>query len=89
MEEGDVASRSVRIVLCAGLFLSVKGPKTGAESDGDVSSGMNEAQMLVRVLQHLEANDRKIDELQRHLHAQMPVPMPQRNGELHESSNAG
>jgi hypothetical protein len=50
---------------------------------------MNEAQMLVRVLQHLEANDRKIDELQRHLHAQMPVPMPQRNGELHESSNAG
>ena len=66
-----------------------KGPKTEAENDGDVSSGMNEAQMLVRVLQHLEANDRKIDELQRHLHAQMPVPMPQRNGELHESSNAG
>ena len=89
MEEGDVASRSVGIVLCARLFLSVKGPKTEAASGGDISSGMNEAQMLVRVLQHLEANNRKVDELQRHLHAQMPVPMPQRNEELHESSNAG
>ena len=65
-----------------------KMPRTASSSQGDsstakgaiddVSNGMNEAQMLVRVLWHLEQEkvlyQHKIDELERQLKGQMHMP---------------
>jgi hypothetical protein len=64
--------------------------QAGADVD-DVSHGMNEAQMLVRVLQHIEKEkasyERRIDELERQLDARARTHAPQL-GPLHDPSDA-